>query len=360
MGRPRKDGALSPRIRFDLRRMGVGVLAIVAPQTSQTKLQGYYGVIRKLIADDQVEVLKALHHRQVTLSELVDLDRRGRLQGSEILGLVVRQKPLFDAWDGVASRLGRPASKRRYAVTRLTLAKKYSQFFSSSMTVDDLARLDWPTIAAAWHGSNSDWNHTRKAVSRLLTVLFGSKHHPFRRSVVDQIPIKPEAQRVPNISVALFWRIVEKCREDVRPALVTLVATGMRLSEYLACDESNLLEEIQAVKVPGTKTEGSMAVVAVDPRFWPWIKQGIPSPLQQRCLRLEWKRALEKAEAGKLWLHDLRHLHAQLASDHGESATAIASSLRHANVQMTMRYARTTDTRNVSRSVANRLFEGAK
>ena len=361
MARLRRDDApLSPRIRFDLKRMGVGVLAITAPQRSQAALRKYYGVIQKLINDDQVDVLRALHTRRVNIASLVDLDRQGKLRGSEILALITRQQKLFEAWDGIADRLGGPASSRRYAVTRLTLAKRYARFFPADLRIDDLARLPWDTIAAEWQGSASDWNHARKAISRLLTVLFDDKHHPFRRQVIAKIPPKPEPPRVPNISVTMFWAIVKEAREDVRPAFVTLVATGMRLGEYLACSEKNLLEQIKAVSVPGTKTEGSAAVVAVDPRFWDWIKAGIPAPLQQKWLRIEWRRACKAAQAGDIRLHDLRHLHAQLASDHGESATAIASSLRHANVQMTMRYARTTDTRNVSRGVANRLFEGAK
>lgn len=359
MGRTRRDDAkLKPRIRFDLRRMGVGIFQVTAPQKTQTALRRYYGVIAKLIEDSQVTVLRAVNDGKVSLDALVDLDRAGKLKGPEILGLVVREQPFLAAWDSVAARLGKGPSAKRYAVTRLQLERKGARWFTKSLKVDDLANpelVPWETIAAAWDGSAADWNHLRKATSRVLTLLFGDKYHAFRRQVVQQIPTKPEPQRVPNISADTFWRVVAAAREDTQPAFVTLVATGMRVGEYLACTAEHLRHEIMALAVPGTKTEGSAETISIDALLWPWVVAGIPSPLRYKRLRMAWAEACTKAEVEGIHLHDLRHLHGQLASDHGEAATAIASSLRHANINMTMRYARTTDTRKVSAAVASRL-----
>jgi integrase len=352
------------RVRRDLSRMGIGVLQLTSPATNRRAIERHHAIVDKLVEDSQVEVLRALKDRKVSLDELVDLERQGRLSGAGVLATVQLQRPLFAAWDEAAARLGKGAAgRRRYAVTRLSLERKGAPIITAQTLVADLgdpAKVDWEALRAQWEGSPADWNHLRRAVSRLLTVLLGDKFHPFRRQVVSRIPLVHEPARTPDLSPERFWAIMERTREDARAAYVTLVATGMRIGEYLACTKDHLLPATASVRVPGTKTEGSAAVIAVDERLWPWVQAGIPAPLQYKRLREIWHEACAAAGVEHVVLHDLRHCHAQWATDQGAALARVAGSLRHSSTTMTERYARSTDTRQVSSAVADALLRGTK
>lgn len=362
MGRKRES--TDRRIRRDLSRMGVGLLDVTGGASGRRAIERYHAVVDKLIEDSQVEALRALKERQLSLDELVDLDRRGMMTGTGVLAAVKLQRPFFAAWDAVAPRLasGRGGGAQRYAVTRTALERKGAPIIDGNTLVADLAlpeKVDWRALMAQWGGSASDWMHVRRAVSRVLTVLLGDKYHPFRRQVVQLIPTLAEPSRVPDLSPERFWAVVKVAREDVRAAFVTLVATGMRVrSEYLRCTEANLKPDVKAVQVPGTKTEGSAAVVHVDPRLWTWVTAGIPATVQYKRLRELWVAACREAGVEGITLHDLRHCHGQWATDQGIALQRVADSLRHSNSQTTQRYARSTDTRAVSSAVADALEGG--
>jgi integrase len=358
----RKREATGRRIRRDLARMGVGVLDITSPATVRRAIERHHAIVDKLAEDSQVEVLRALRDRRISLDELVDLDRQGRLSGAGVLAAVQLQRPLFEAWAAAAERMGksRPGS-RRYAGTFSALQRRGAPIITAETLIADLAvpeRVNWQALREQWGGSPADWMHVRRAISRLLTILLGDKYHPFRRQVVQLIPTAPEPPRTPDLSPDRFWKIVEAAREDLRPALVCLVATGMRVqSEYLKCTADHLLPETKAVRVPGTKTEGSNAVIHVDERLWPWVVAAIPAPLAYKALRNQWQAACAKAGVQDVVLHDLRHCHAQWATDGGMALRKVADSLRHATTTTTERYARGKDTRDVSSAVADSLME---
>ena len=359
MSRPREH--TGRRIRRDLTRMGVGVLQVTSPATSRRAIERHHAIVDRLIEDSQVEVLRAVKERRVSLDQLADLERRGMLTGAQVLASVQLQRPLFEALDGALEAMGRnPVNRRRYQVSRVALERKGAPHITARTLVADLADVDWLALRESWGGSIADWMHLRRALSRMLTVLLGDKYHPFRRQVVQRIPWYKQPERTPDLSPARFWSIMEHTRDDARAAFVTLAATGMRVGEYLRCTKDNLLPSVLAVKVPGTKTEGSAATISVDERLWPWVQAGIPAPLAYKRLRELWQEACAAAGVSGLVLHDLRHAHAQWATDEGVALSRVAGSLRHASTAVTERYARSADTRQVSSAVANVLLKGVK
>lgn len=173
-------------------------------------------------------------------------------------------------------------------------------------------------------------------------------------STAVAIPRRAERSVTPDLPPALFWSIVHAAPEHVRAAYVTICALGLRVGEYLRLRDTDLLPHMQSVSIPGTKTEGSAAVVRVDERLWPWVKQGVPSPLAYRWLRLYWKRALKAAGADPtLRLHDLRHAYGQWLSDAGMPEARIQTGLRHSTAGMTRRYAMQRDKGEASRMMAD-------
>ncbi len=95
--------------------------------------------------------------------------------------------------------------------------------------IADLKSIDWALLHRNWPAGSADWNRLRSAVSRFLTMTLGDKYHPFRRAVMAQYPRAAESSgRVPDLSPALFWRIVNAAPQRLRPAYVTLAATGLQ------------------------------------------------------------------------------------------------------------------------------------
>jgi integrase len=227
--------------------------------------------------------------------------------------------------------------------------------------VIDLERVHWSTIKANWGRSSADWNHMRRAVSTFLTSLLGDKYHPFRRKIVQAIPLAHEGSgREPDLTPADFVRIVAEMPSHARPAVWVLVLTGMRVGEYLRTTKADLMSATCGVRVPGTKTHGSAAPVYVDERMWPWIEAGVPAPLQHGWIRKYWKRACAKLGFNDITLHDLRHCHGQWAVDEGIPESKVQVSLRHSTVAMTRRYVKKRSKREVAKALGDALsFERA-
>ncbi len=171
------------------------------------------------------------------------------------------------------------------------------------------------------------------------------------------IPTRKETSRVPDLPLPLFWSIVQATPEFVRAAYVTMAALGLRVGEYLKLTKDHLLPHTLGVRIPGTKTAESAAVVRVDERLWPWIEAGVPSPLAYKWLREYFKRALKVAGAPlDLRLHDLRHCYAQWLVDAGASEARVQVGMRHATAAMTRRYAMQRDKGENAKLMANLLL----
>jgi len=216
--------------------------------------------------------------------------------------------------------------------------------------------VPWPELAAHWSKdrSGSDWNHVRRGVSRFLTIALGDKYHPFRREVVARIPIQREKVRVPDLTPSVFWEIIGKVREDVRPAFVTLVATGLRVGEYLRLTEEDLRPLTRRIVVPIEGKTGER-IVPVAEELWNWVSAGVPSPLGYRRLWQHWHDACQAVGLPGLVIHDLRHCAGQWAHEAGVSLAMVKSLLGHSTITMTERYARTQDAGLAASAVARAL-----
>lgn len=387
------------RIRRDLRRMGVGYLQVQSKARTKADYDRAVVVVRELVDDAQVAVLEALHRRRISIEQLVDMRRHGRLTGAGVQAKLALREPLWaagtegadDYRPGAVKRLlggagTAPATAARYVQSFATLRRKAGDALPADATVASLALVDWRALARTWGNSAADWNNLRRAVARLLSLALDSKVHPERAAILARFPTADEEERTPDLTVDLFHQLLDAAPEHVRPAYMTLALTGMRdRSEYLRCTRAALLPHTRQVKVPGSKTKGSKATVGpFEAEDWAWIVAGVPAPVQYKMLRRHWiaanlavgtgrlvpskrGRTVTDPETGEtvpaleyegLRLHDLRHLHGQLAADGGVHASKIQRSLRHATPAMTARYTARLDKGDVARAVGGALRGG--
>lgn len=341
--------------RIDRRFKGVGRIALASGTTNKKRFRAYNVMLSDLHEDGKLDVLRAVQDGRISIQELYQAHRTGRIPyvASDLL-LHEKLWPAVEAW--VPRSASAEASRKRYAVSLVAL-KKHGPL-GASAKVSDLSGIDWRALRDEWPNSGADWNRMRAAVSRFLSMGLGDKHHPFRRKVMSKLPRARESRgRVPEITPALFWKIVEHSNEHLRPCWVTLAVTGLRVrSEYLALEEHHLRPLTREIEVPGTKTEGSADVVKVGEKAWPWIVAAVPSPLQYKALRGHWKAACEAAGAEGLWMHDLRHFYGQQLVESGQSEASVQTGLRHASPGMTRRYTRRKDHGELARGMDEILF----
>jgi integrase len=344
------------RIRRDLKRFGLPMLQITSPAVNARVVQKHAALIDGLIEDSQVGVLRALMEKRVTLDQLVEAKRHNELNGAAVLTSIAIREPLWKAMDNALPKMGKAkVTRTRYEQAKRNLERKGTKYLTPTSTVAELLTVDWNALQSEWGNSGSDWMHLRRFISAFLTKHLGDVYHPFRRQVMPLIPTAEEVEREPDITPELFWTIIEKAREDVRAAYVTIVLTGMRRSEYLRCTRDNLMPAILAVQVPGRKTKRSKGTVMVNEDFWPWVEAGIVSPVRYKRLRELWIEACTAAGVSDLKLHDLRHALGQWATNEGVPESKIQSALRHASISTTRRYTRQKAKGEVAAAVGRAL-----
>ncbi len=247
-------------------------------------------------------------------------------------------------------------TRLRY-LTSFNALRRTTDYLKDDARVLDLKKVEWKKLHAGWQNSPADWNHLRRAVSRFLTMILDDKYHPFRRAVMKAFPKASEPQgRVPDITPELFWQIVAATPQQLQPSYVTLVGTGMRVGEYLACQRENLRPHTRTLLVPGTKTDGSMDVARVDPTLWAWLEAAIPAPVGYKSLRGHWKRACASLGLLDLRLHDLRHCTGQWLTDAGRPEASVQQTLRHKDPAMTRRYTKQKSKGEDARTMGSVLF----
>lgn len=381
--------------RFDRVFAGVGRINRSSGTTKLKEFQRRDQLLTELFEHAQLEALRSFKRGAVSIEELLDAKRAGKLTSASLVGDLAIRGNLWTTLDAVFPAVDRAQkTAHRYRVSVESFRRKAYGLIGESARVSDLATVDWSTLSRSWGRSPADWNHLRRMLSSALTRILGDVYHPFRREVVKRIPLAVEHSRTPDLSAELFWRIVDHAPKHVQPAYVALIATGMRVGEYLACTRDDLRPFTFALEVPGTKTAASRATVFIDEALWPWLLAAIPSPVRYKWLRDYWIRACVAAGAGKLVgtgqfverarksdgpgqrrtgqterievtryvglrIHDLRHAYAQLASDAGESTARIQAALRHAGPEMTRRYEMQKARKDVATAVGGALLKRA-
>ena len=346
------------KFRFDRVFAGVGRINVSSGTNNAQEFRRRDGILTKLFDGSQIEVLKAFQQGALTIEQLVDADRAGRLRSAELLSDLALRENLWIAAEKTLPSMGKSHETRRRYYTSLRKLRQRTKL-GKDAKVSDLARVEWKALSANWGESAADWNHLRRAVSTFLTTLLGDVYHPFRRVVMKQIPTADEGTgREPDITVDRFLDIVSHVPAHARPCYWVLALTGMRTGEYLRCTKADLDSVAHTIFVPGTKTGGSRAKVEVEAQFWGWIEAGIPSPLRYGWMRTYFKRAVEKVGQRELRLHDLRHFMAQLASDEGAPTALIQAALRHRDPSMTRRYEMRKAKGEVARLVGQAFKRG--
>lgn len=333
----------------------VGRYAIATGAKTKAEYRQRAAVLDELYRGGMFDVLEAVRRRTITLEELLDAKRRKVPLETYVGGITLRRslREAVDGWVPHSAKAER--TRKRYKLSLDYLLDPANGFLQKrSPTVQALERVDWKAREKTWDKSPAHWNHIRRAVSAFLTSQLGNVHHPFRLGVMSGFPRQVERERIPDISPELFWAIVAKAPEHVQPALVALVATGMRTGEYLACEKRHLMPNTHQLRVPGTKTDGSTAVISVNEALWPWVERAIPSPLAYKALRLQWKAALRAAGADEtLRLHDLRHCTGQWLINAGRPESTVQQTLRLATPAMTRRYVRQKDRAEDAKALAD-------
>lgn len=303
-------------------------------------------------------LIRALKAGEVTVLDLVAAKEERRLYVPDALREITDRRSLWDVL-GACIELGTAGekTKKRY---RLSLAKlRASGALGDTATIRTLQAVNWAALKTQWGGSASDWNHMVRMLSHALTLYYGDVYAPARRQLVAKIPrAKEPRSRLAVLSLALFRQIVGKTPAIVRPTYWTLLLTGMRAGaegEYFRCGPEHLDRAEHLVHVPGTKTLGSRASVAVHPEDWHWVEAAIPAPRQYKWVRLHWKRAAIACGRGDVRLHDIRHLSIRLALDGGAPLADVQAHARHEDPTMTMDYARIESSRRAADAIRKAL-----
>lgn len=348
-----------PRIKRSVR--GIGTVRITSGAKNARQHQQRVVLFDQLIEADQIEVIRSLLSGELEWSQLVEHRREKGTFGAGVLTEVKTRVALDIAVKQTLPKMGESQKTRmRYAVTWKRLAT-----LIGTAKVADLASVDFPALRKQWGRSPSDWNHVGRFLSAFLTKYVGL-HHPLRATVVAAFPRRKERPRVPDLSIGLFWAIVEKAPTHVQPSFVTLLLTGLRVNEYLALRRHHLMPHTHRVTVPGTKTDESDAPISIEAEHWHWVDKGVPSRVQYRWLRMHWCRACVAAGAATwnaekknkyrgLTLNSLRHALAQLTSDAGANVFDVKAALRHTNLSTSEGYARRSGTAKVA-GVIGRLL----
>ena len=250
-------------------------------------------------------------------TDILDAIMAGRLSVNEAYGAhcagtlafavneVVLDRPLWaavEAWAPGSARA--PGTRDHYE--RMMRALRRTGAVPEGLTVRGLALVDWQALYNRWSTGPVMWNRMRGALSRFLTMTMGDKYDPFRRGIMAKLPRADEGEgRVPDLTPARFWAILEHIPEPLRSVYVVMVGTGV---EPGIMETATLAPERQALVVVGRKKgrEGA-TVIPLSPELWAYAAQAVPCTFTRGYLYTVWKRAAVAAGAPELRLYVLRH-----------------------------------------------------
>jgi integrase len=363
---------------------------IVTDRKSQKEFDRRDGILTALQENAQVSTLVAFKNGDVSIEQLVEQARDKGLAKADLVTDLKRReflwhrKSICPRWhdkdgnelerenekaehsveclgaiDKALPRMGRsPETRRRYKTSANKL--KLSGFLRDDARVSDLALIDYNELRADWwEGSAADWNHLGRMLSRFLTIHFGGgrrgEAHPTRIEIMDRFNSEYEGEgRLVDLSVDEFWSIVLRTPEHAQPGYVVLAVAGLRITEYEAVDDKKYLNlDACTIRVPKGKTGGRVA--KFDPAYRDWVARGIPCVLKHGWLREYFVRARKEVGREDIWLRDLRHCHAQWASDEGATEEQIGQQLGHRTARMTRKYTRQKNKGQVAAATARAL-----
>lgn len=349
---PRKT-SLRGCFRFDREFPGVGRFWMSSGAKTLVEFRKRDALLSELYETGRLDVLQAILARRLTIAEVFSAQRTQRL--SYLAADVLLGRPLWDElerWFPIAA--AKVASRDRYQSSWNALLRVLEERFPGRVV--DLATVPWAELQRRWGKSSADWNHLRRAVSRFLSMLLDDKWHPFRRLVLKHFPRAREPKaRIPDLSPALFWRLVGLCPKPLQPVYVTLAVTGLRVrSEFLRLTDEDLLPHRHAIRAPAAKSAADTLIV--DPVLWPWVQRAVPCPVGYKTLRRYWNAACRRLKVRGVTMHSLRHCTGQWAVNAGIAEAQVQAALRHETASTTRIYTLQKARGEVSKALAGVLL----
>jgi hypothetical protein len=364
-----KKRAQTIKQRIDRAVPGIGRVALRTGARTIAEHRARVALFDRLIEAGQVDTIRLLVDGDITWAELRQAQRKNRLHSDTLAADVALARNLWVAVTATLKRMGKTESSRtRYELAFAQLKRLAVDFLPTNALVKDLRSLEWPDVFLALHElSPASRNRVRSAVSAFLTVFLGDKFHPFRRGVMLAIGGMEHEQTPPKeITVEEFWKNFAKLDEAIQPIVLTLAGTGLRIGEFLQCDDFSA-RRLPVIWIPGGKTGANETVIADS--LLPFARQAIPCnvaprPGVHRGVQFDarykriWKamRAASKATGIDWSPHYLRHLYAQLGTD-TLPETLVQQGLRHATGAMTAHYAKRKTTAKVATAVGKALMK---
>ena len=194
--------------RFDLMVPGVGRIRRKSGARTVREHARRVALLEKLRDDKaRLDLLQAFHEGRIRMAELIDADRRNHLPA--IVAEVYLGRPLWAAvQQALDAARAAPATIATYRVSWRAL--EASGELSPDAKVSDLSKVDWRDLEARWGRSGASWNHLRRAVSRTLTLILGSRWHPVRTQILADFPVRHEQERVPDLSPEEYARRLQE------------------------------------------------------------------------------------------------------------------------------------------------------
>lgn len=325
-----------------------------------------FGAEKQVIYDlwklGQIDVLLDYKAGRLDMAHLLHSKRTKMLDSDHLRTTLRTQEPFADAFRATLPRLGKSPETRVYYADCVALLVAHAERIA---TVADLERVDWPALwLALADKSASRRNGVKAAVSAFLTAFLGDKHHPFRRDVVKRMGPKERIEAEPRaVTVAEFQTLLQHIPAPLRPAFVTLAATGMRVGEFLWLTESDL------ARFPELRVKGKTGAgwVSVDPALEPIVRAAVPCliaprPSKRVAARYDARykrlqkaaRAASKATGIPFTAHTLRHFYAALGTDELPEVM-VQQALRHKTASMTRNYSKRKNVSAVAEAVGRHL-----
>lgn len=343
--------------------------------TTMAEHRARIALLNRLLEADQLDVIHALSNDEISWSELRQAERKKRLHSDALAADIALSRRLWDdgeivgALSATLARMGKTESSRtRYEVAFAQLKKHAVDFLPGRAIVKDLKAVPWSdAFATMAELSPASRNRVRSAISAFLTVFLGDKFHPFRRDVMKAMGgMEDENVQPKEITLDEFWTNLAATDPAVQPTILTLAGSGIRIGEYLQCDEFSA-RRLPSIWLPAGKTGAAEAQIAE--HLVPFARQAIPcrlapAPKVWRGVQFDarykriWKAmAAASATTGTPWSpHYLRHLYAQIGTAELPEGL-VQQGLRHKTASMTRRYANRRTTKAVAEAVGAALIQ---
>lgn len=356
MTTPKEPGKKRRRVdfsRLDWRRKKIGRITRPSGAKNARELHHRHQILTQLYHNGQLDVLAALRDGIVDMPELVQADREQKLGSADLLAHVKLRAPLWETFTTrVLPQMGK-SEKTRQHYADVVAGVRRRGILGADATFADLLDVPWKTHRARY-ASAAAWNHVRRTFSAALTVLLGDKWHPKRRAFVAAFgTLDKEVAREVAITPAQLKRLLAQVPELTRPAVSTLLVTGVRVGELCNDEKPPRFDpETGLLRVWGKTDERT---VVVPPAFRGIVTAALPVRVAKRTLQGHVLKATRAAKLGGFRTHDLRHAAAGLALDGGAPINAVQDALGHADLATTAKYLRAGNKQRAGEAVERAL-----